>query len=309
MTIQTAAALGDLSEIKDLLGDKARVDERDSRGLMPLHYAAATGQIEAAKLLLARGAAVDGSSEISVPPLFYAAQKGHLEMVQLLTEKGADVNAGCFMSRQTALHGAAGEGETRVVAYLIEHGADVDALTMNKFTPLHEAVRAGDTESVKLLLRAGARTDVRDDWERTPLDTAEWRGLTEIADLIGEHGSGTGEPSESTDASADVEPEYRAPATELLAVLKREHPQIGFTVEWNQQRLQVQMENVSIGRPEDQPEPQTVNLFRSILRSCLRTPSPPTQELWISTPSGGERGQWESYERDVGITTPHPDSS
>jgi len=117
-------------------------------------------------------------------------------------------------------------------------------------------------------------------------------------------------PHPIDEETAVIEPQYGAAAAELLAALKREHPGVEFRIEWNQQRLHLQMADVSIGGPDAQPEPQTMALFRSLIRTCLQTPSPPTEELWISANSDGgigqERGQWEGYERAVGITTPHP---
>jgi ankyrin repeat protein len=58
-----------------------------------------------------------------------------LEAVRLCVELGADVNATNFRN-ETALHGAAFRGVNRVVEYLVEQGADLDARTVEGWTPL-----------------------------------------------------------------------------------------------------------------------------------------------------------------------------
>ena len=58
-----------------------------------------------------------------------------LEAVRMCVEPGTDVNpANC--RNETALHGAAFRGVNRMVEYLVEQGADLDARTVEGWTPL-----------------------------------------------------------------------------------------------------------------------------------------------------------------------------
>jgi len=56
-------------------------------------------------------------------PLIRAAHNGHFHTVKFLVEKGADVNA-IDMGDNTALHWAAMRGHVEIVKYLLEQGAD-----------------------------------------------------------------------------------------------------------------------------------------------------------------------------------------
>ena len=56
-------------------------------------------------------------------PIIRAAHNGHLHTVRFLVEHGADVNA-IDMGDNTALHWAAMRGHVEIVKYLLEQGAD-----------------------------------------------------------------------------------------------------------------------------------------------------------------------------------------
>ncbi|CAF3138304.1 unnamed protein product [Rotaria sp. Silwood2] len=58
-------------------------------------------------------------------PLFGAAKKGHVEICEYLIDNGADVNA-ITMTGATPLYTATEEGHLEVVVLLIRHGADVN---------------------------------------------------------------------------------------------------------------------------------------------------------------------------------------
>ena len=70
------------------------------------------------------------------------------------------------------LHAAAKSGETRRIALLLKHGADVDARMPNGWTPLHTAARRGRSAAVEALVMAGANPDARAEGAVTPLHLA-----------------------------------------------------------------------------------------------------------------------------------------
>jgi hypothetical protein len=87
----------------------------------------------------------------------YAAATGDLRTVKAFLNRGVPINA---QGREgTALHGAVVEGELSVIEYLLEHGADVNAINAYGDSPLANAMsaqkRAGETQT--LLVKHGAK--------------------------------------------------------------------------------------------------------------------------------------------------------
>ena len=63
---------------------------------------------------------------------------------------------------ETALHCAAFWGRYEIAKLLIDHGADVNALTDRRSTPLHDAARMSNAKLARLLLEKGAKPNARD---------------------------------------------------------------------------------------------------------------------------------------------------
>ena len=80
-------------------------------------------------------------------------------------------------------------GDRRLVALLLDRGADPNRGNAHGWTPLHQAGYGGSTEMARLLLAIGARPDVfaRGDGG-TPLVVALFWGHREVAELLAEHG-------------------------------------------------------------------------------------------------------------------------
>jgi hypothetical protein len=150
------------------------VDDLLTTGATPLLRAAIAHDSEAVRVLLERGALVDLPNVMGVTPLMGAAGMGMsprdrsldfsgdvegraIATLELLLTAGADVNASVTdidgrtariarlstMSEregQTALYGAVKFAWTRVVQYLIDHGADVDIVDALGKSPLDTAL-------------------------------------------------------------------------------------------------------------------------------------------------------------------------
>jgi uncharacterized protein len=86
-------------------------------------------------------------------------------------------------SAHTLLHLASMRGFSRLVQFLVQHDADLDARDTNGLTALHFAALAGDTKCAKILLRAGADSELVDAKGITAAELAE-NGFLE--DLIEE---------------------------------------------------------------------------------------------------------------------------
>jgi ankyrin repeat protein len=91
--------------------------------------------------------------------LIGAAENGNVSLVKWILDKGADVNA--MVDGYTALMLASKQGNTKIVKLLLDEGADVNAM-VDGDTALRLASKQGNTKIVKLLLKAGADFNVAD---------------------------------------------------------------------------------------------------------------------------------------------------
>jgi uncharacterized protein len=170
---------GNFARVKELLEQyPALVHAQATWGETPLGAAAQTGQREIAEYLLSRGAALDictaamlgmtdqvaamlqadpGQAHAlgahDIPVMYYPALYSYLEIAELLLAHGSDINAG--EGRETALHGAAGFGQTAMVEWLLEHGAQVNPKDFNGKTPLRVAMDNGHKDIGYLLWQHG----------------------------------------------------------------------------------------------------------------------------------------------------------
>ncbi|KAI0531834.1 ankyrin repeat-containing domain protein [Xylaria digitata] len=111
-----------------------------------------------ALLLVKAGADVNDynrEQRLGRSPLQLAAEQGNLEMVDYLLNAGADINAlPCSDGGGTALQLAAMKGYLGLVKYLLEHGADVNAPAgvVNGRTALEVAAENGRLDMLQLIL-------------------------------------------------------------------------------------------------------------------------------------------------------------
>ena len=97
-----------------------------------LMFAARVGDFESAKLLVAAGADVNDRDAWGVSALVLAAHSGYGGLVRLLLERGADANDAA--AGFTALHEAIMRRDEKMVALLLDHGADPD-VRLQTWTP------------------------------------------------------------------------------------------------------------------------------------------------------------------------------
>lgn len=140
----------------------------------PLEWAIWNKQINMVKLLIEHGAEVNTPVEDrEITPLLFAVGCNNYEICRLLVNCGADVNLANFYG--APLHVAASIGNERLVEFLLDHGAAINARAeKDQDIALHSAVRRCDEFQsrlglVELLVKRGADLTARDDEGMTPL--------------------------------------------------------------------------------------------------------------------------------------------
>ncbi|MFN8391419.1 MAG: ankyrin repeat domain-containing protein [Bdellovibrionota bacterium] len=153
----------DLSSIKRMLRDGAKLDAVDQEGKLPLVLAAGSGDENLVKRLLDAGANVNQADGFGSTALHWSRSDngnfGVSRITKLLVEAGAAVNARDHFG-QTPL--ASGFRNLEEVTYLVDHGADVTAVSKDG-TPVI-ASYCSDPKVFSFLLQKGAKVDFHAPW-------------------------------------------------------------------------------------------------------------------------------------------------
>jgi hypothetical protein len=123
--LMTAAFLGILESVKVLIRYGASPYKRDGDGITALQHAVLKNEIQVARYLI---------TEVHVPieqpglregtALHWAAHHGFFEIVQLLVNHGANVNAKTVDNATPVALAIVGSGSTDLIRYLFSRGAD-----------------------------------------------------------------------------------------------------------------------------------------------------------------------------------------
>ena len=158
-----------------------------ARGMpLELHEAAAAGHLARVKQIVdANPALAKSYSPDGFPVFALAAVFGHREIAEHLLQNGADVNAAATNgSGYTALTGAATNGRTELVAWLLANGANPNHRYGPGYTPLLAAAANGRLDTVKVLLEHGADLRAAANDGQTAASLAEARGHKKVAEFL-----------------------------------------------------------------------------------------------------------------------------
>lgn len=153
-------------------------NQPDSRGRQAIFVALRENSLQALDSLLASPLTkFDEPNAKGETPLMIAAIRGSLPAVQALVKRGAAINREGW----TPLHYACSGPDNGVAAWLIAHGAEINARSENGTTPLMMAARYGNGDLVPMLLKAGAEPRAANEQELTAADFAERGGRDVVA--------------------------------------------------------------------------------------------------------------------------------
>jgi ankyrin repeat protein len=179
---------GDIVAVETLLRQDADIEAVTDTGQRPLYFAVDGEKVEAVACLLKHGAVADADVQ-GLTALHAASLKGLASIVQLLIDHKADVNAVSALGDPLFL--AVRSRKADVVQILLGAGADPDAFRhdLDPPTALHLASLCNDTDVMRRLMEAKARVDLRDIDGATPLFRAVERNNLDAAALLLENGA------------------------------------------------------------------------------------------------------------------------
>jgi ankyrin repeat protein len=144
--LMTAARTGKVEAVKALIAHGAEVNAKEPKHAQTaLMWAAAEGNVDAALALLDAGADLRYRLDSGFDAFLFAIREGRAEMVRALLKAGADVNDMVPLTRRgnrgpragtSALHLAVGNAHYELAAFLLDAGADPNAIGPG-YTALH----------------------------------------------------------------------------------------------------------------------------------------------------------------------------
>jgi uncharacterized protein len=151
----------------------------------------ALGDVERLKSTLNQDpASLHSYSPDGFTALALAAYLGQKESVNYLIEKGADLNA---LARNetgyTALTGAVSQNHNEIAKILVKNGARVNHGYEGGFTPLMHAAYAGNAELASLLLQNGADPMAKNTEGKNALAFAQEKNNNQIIELLRKNGA------------------------------------------------------------------------------------------------------------------------
>ncbi|XP_023311139.1 serine/threonine-protein phosphatase 6 regulatory ankyrin repeat subunit A-like [Anoplophora glabripennis] len=165
----TAACLGNIDILKNLVGRGVDVNNRVEYGETPFFGAVRGGQLETIKYLVQRGCDINSEDHRNRTALhIIAPNPSDVSTAKFLIDLGIDVNV-ISSDMKTALHLALEGANYDLIESLVNSGADVDLEDEKGATALHLAASKYQQLAVKLLVEHGANLNKRDKWGRTPL--------------------------------------------------------------------------------------------------------------------------------------------
>ncbi|XP_070501676.1 transient receptor potential cation channel subfamily A member 1 [Chironomus tepperi] len=165
----------------------------DSEGNLPLHSAVHGGDIKAVELCLKSGAKISTQQHDLSTPVHLACAQGAIEIVELMFKMQPQEKKTSLLctdiQKMTPLHCASMFDHPPLVEFLVNEGADINALDKEKRSPILLAASRSGWRTVHVLIRLGADIHIKDVNQRNILHSIILNGgrLEEFADEINKH--------------------------------------------------------------------------------------------------------------------------
>ena len=186
--LTTAARNGHLEIVQMLLKNGGGLNKGGISGWISLHHVVAGGHLDVVECLLQKGGNILAKTNLEGKSVLHMAT--HLEMARLLVEQGADIHARGYDRSCTPLHVAAGLGQSDIVDYLLNQGADINKPNCYGKTALNYAFEAGHATTAKILIDRGCDFEVKNEGNcnRRLLESVTTQGFTGVVQLFLERG-------------------------------------------------------------------------------------------------------------------------
>ena len=165
---------GDLSAIREWIGEGADVNLAEADGTTALHWASYWSNLEAIELLIGSGADVNVANDLGVTPIWLTAENGSAAIAEMLLDFGADPDL-ALLAGETPVMTAARGGHAEVLELLLSKGADPNVQATRNQTALMWAAAERHPEAVEVLLDHGADVNSRSD---------SWRQLWQTMNTV-----------------------------------------------------------------------------------------------------------------------------
>jgi ammonium transporter Rh len=163
--LHLAASEGLLDCVKFLVEKKADINTKDRWNGTPLDDAVRQRHDAVVEYLVANGA-VPGDDKEAASRLLAAVDRNDLEAVEGLIKSGVPATTADY-DKRTALHIAVGKANAAMIKFLVDKGADLNAVDAFGLSPLAEAgrcgTRTGENKVRDLLISLGAVTGPKKD--------------------------------------------------------------------------------------------------------------------------------------------------
>lgn len=150
----------------------------------PLHRAVAFGSVEDVAALAASPAVINEPRDRwGHSPWQLAVRVGHIEILKLLADRGADLVQSDRHGR-SLLHLAA-QTNSPALPWLIDHGAETDAIDDSADTPLHVAAEYDSLDAARHLIAADADLHRENAYQQRPISKASSLAMLQLMAAAG----------------------------------------------------------------------------------------------------------------------------